>query len=83
MLLHLFNPEIIVFGGGVSHLGELLFAPMREAIEKHAIDSAYWKTLKLTTPALGDDVSIYGAAALVATDGGVADIQKALARIRD
>lgn len=81
-LLHLFNPEIIVFGGGVSQLGELLFVPMREAIEKHAIDSAYWKSLILTTPALGDDVSIYGAAALVATDGGVADIQKALARIR-
>lgn len=82
-LLHLFNPEIVVMGGGVSKLGELIFEPMRTAIQQHCIDPAYWRDLKLVTAGLGDDVSLYGAAALVATDGGVADIQQALARLLD
>ncbi len=37
-LLHLFNPEIVVMGGGVSVLGDLLFDPMRETIEKYCIE---------------------------------------------
>ncbi len=78
-LLHLFNPEIIVVGGGVANLGDLLFKPMRKAIEDYSIAEAYWRDLIITTPDLGEDVSIVGAAALVATQGGVEDITKALA----
>ncbi|MBI5670451.1 MAG: ROK family protein [Chloroflexi bacterium] len=73
-LLHLFNPEILLFGGGVSQIGEPLFGPLREAIEKHAIDRAYWENLKITPVALGENVSIIGAAALVPTRGGVEDV---------
>jgi glucokinase len=69
-LLHLFNPEIVVIGGGVSKLGELLFAPMRESIEKYCIDEAYWRDLIITQPDTGEDVSIIGAAALAAMQGG-------------
>ena len=76
-LLHLFNPEVIVIGGGVSRVGELLFEPMREAIKETAIDPAYWRDLKIAPAALGDNVSIYGAAALVLTHGGVMDIDAA------
>ncbi len=73
-LLHLFNPEILVFGGGVSQLGSLLFDPMREAIYAHCIDRSYWENLRIERAALGDNVSIVGAAALVPTQGGVRDI---------
>ncbi|GAB4338381.1 MAG: ROK family protein [Phototrophicales bacterium] len=69
-LLHLFNPEIVIIGGGVSNLGNLLFDPMHTAIQQYCIDDAYWKDTIFTTPHLGEDVSIYGAAALVITDGG-------------
>jgi glucokinase len=81
-LLHLFNPEILVFGGGVSNIGEPLFAPMREAIQQHCIDRAYWENLRIEQAALGENVSIIGAAALVVTRGGVADISVAMERIK-
>ncbi len=73
-LLHLFNPEIVVIGGGVSALKDLLFPPMQEAIEKYCIDSAYWKDLKIKEAELGENVSLVGAAALVVTRGGMEDV---------
>ncbi len=71
-LLHLFNPEIIVIGGGVTtNLKDILFPPMWDAIKTHSIDDDYWKDLKIVPPELGDDVSVIGAAVLVTTHGGV------------
>lgn len=80
-LLHLFNPEILLFGGSVSQIGEPLFTPMREAIQKYAIDSAYWENLKIEPVALGENVSIIGAAALVPTHGGVEDVTQVAAKL--
>ncbi len=80
-LLHVFNPEIIVLGGGVTNVGDLLFVPMREAIEKYALDSSYWRDLKIVRSALGEDVSIFGAAALVVTQGGQADVRSVMAKL--
>ena len=73
-ILHLFNPEVIVIGGGVTKTGDLLFAPMREAVRKHVMDDSYIENLRIEGAALGDDVALVGAAALVATDGGHMDI---------
>lgn len=81
-LLVLFNPEIVVVGGGVSNLGDLIFKPMREAIQTHCLDDAYWRDLRLETPNLGEDVSIYGGALLVPTKGGVGDISEVIAQIK-
>lgn len=72
--LHIFNPEIIVLGGGVSTLGDLLFNPMRDAIKKHALDSSYWQDLEIRPAELGENVSLVGAAALVVTKGGMEDV---------
>ena len=41
-LLHLFSPEIIIIGGGVAKLGDLIFKPMYKAIEQYVIDDAYY-----------------------------------------
>jgi len=75
-ILHLFNPEVIVVGGGVTKTSELLFAPMRRAVTKHVMDEAYTDGLRIEQSALGDDVALVGAAALVATDGGNLDISE-------
>lgn len=80
-LLHLFNPEIVVIGGGVSNLGDLLFAPMWEAIRANCLDKSYWQDLRIERAALGENVSIIGAACLVLTQGGMADVSKVMARL--
>ena len=69
-LLHLFNPEIIIIGGGVSLTGELLFEPMRETVRQYALNPAYWDHVPIVPAALGDNVALIGAAALVTTRGG-------------
>ena len=74
--LHLFNPEMIVLGGGVTKTGDLLFQPMRQAIRDHALDVSYTARLKIEAAALGDDAGLAGAAALAATDGGRMDISE-------
>ncbi len=75
-VLHLFNPQIIVIGGGVSKTGELLFAPIRQTVQEQALDSAFTAGLRIEAAALGDDVALVGAAALAATQGGDIDISK-------
>ena len=72
----LFNPEIVVVGGGVTKTGDLLFAPMRQAVADHILDGAFVKDLRIERAALGDDVALVGAAALVATAGGNLDISE-------
>jgi len=69
-LLHVFNPQIVVIGGGVSNAGELLFAPLRKAVAAHVLDPAYCEKVPIVQAALGDNVALIGAAALVATRGG-------------
>jgi glucokinase len=76
--LHIFNPEVIIFGGGVTFgLGELLLAPMRDTVQRYAIDDAYYNEVRYALAELGENVSIIGAGALVATHGGVDDVAKA------
>ncbi len=69
-LMHLFNPQIIVIGGGVTKTGDLLFAPMRQAVREHTMDPMYYQDVPIVQAALGDNVALIGAAALVTTQGG-------------
>ena len=68
--LHLFNPSIVVCGGGVSLLGDILFNPMREAVRKYAMNEFYWKNVPIVPAALGDDAGLVGAGALVMEEAG-------------
>lgn len=81
-LLHLYNPEVIVVGGGVSKTGDFLFEPMWDAIRKHVIDDAYINHLRIERAMLGDDVALVGAAALVATKGGNVDVRELEAQLK-
>jgi glucokinase len=70
-LLHLFNPDILILGGGVTNVGELLFEPMHAAIREFTVHNNYLEQLRIEQPLLGEDVSLIGAAALVRTEGGL------------
>jgi glucokinase len=65
-LVHLFNPQRIVVGGGVSNAGDLLFEPMRQGADEHIMPS-YRDSFDIVPAALGDDVGLLGAAALAFT----------------
>jgi glucokinase len=62
--LHIFNPTIVIFGGGVSKAGALLFDPVRKALEERVLSPGYLQDLSLTTAALGDEAGLMGALAL-------------------
>jgi glucokinase len=65
--LHIFNPTIVIIGGGVSLSGEAFFDPLRSAMNEHVMSKKYLDDLTLTTSALGDDVGLMGALALAQT----------------
>ena len=59
--LHIFNPSCVIFGGGVSQSGDLLFRPFRESLNKHVMKPNYLDNLKIALAELGDDVGLIGA----------------------
>lgn len=61
---NIFNPEMIVIGGGISQLGDLLLNPAREALRIYAL-SDLLEDLVIVHSALGTKTGIFGAAALV------------------
>jgi glucokinase len=69
-LMVLFNPDMFVFGGSVTQVGKLLFDPMSEAVRRYVMHPLYWERTPLCMSELGDDVGLYGAAALVALHQG-------------
>ena len=62
--LHIFNPTIVIIGGGVSRSGDTLLEPMRVAIREHVMTPQYLDDLIVTTAVLGDDAGLLGALAL-------------------
>ncbi len=62
--LHIFNPTIVVLGGGVSRSGHLFLDPLRREMYSHVMSPAYVKDLQISFAALGDDVGLMGALAL-------------------
>lgn len=63
----IFNPSLIIIGGGVSQTGRFLFEPLKATLRKHVMSPDYVNNLKVTTASLGDDVGLMGALALVHT----------------
>jgi glucokinase len=63
--LHIFNPSIVIIGGGVSQSGSLLLEPMRAAMCEQVLSEEYVVNLTLATAALGDEAGLMGALAIV------------------
>ena len=62
--LAIFDPSILIFGGGVSQVGEYLFKPFEASLRKHTFHPHYLDGLVITKAALGDDAGLLGALAL-------------------
>ena len=62
--LAIFDPSVLIFGGGVSQVGELLFKPLGESLRKHTFHPHYLDKLVITKAALGDNAGLLGALAL-------------------
>ena len=59
-----FDPSIVIFGGGASQAGDLLFLPFQESLKKNVFHPHYLDDLTITKAALGDDAGLLGALAL-------------------
>lgn len=66
--LHLFNPSIVVIGGGVSRSGEFFWKAMRETIDQFVLSDSYTKDLAILPAALGDNCGLLGALAMAHTN---------------
>ncbi|MCL5076223.1 MAG: ROK family protein [Chloroflexi bacterium] len=62
-LVHIFNPQLIIIGGGVARAGDLLFEPVRRIVRERTM-RIFQKELDIVPAALGDDVCLLGAATL-------------------
>lgn len=63
-LVNLFNPEIVVIGGGIEKAGSLLLEPLRRTIRKWAFEEPA-NTVKIIPARLGEDSVALGAASVV------------------
>ena len=61
--LHMFNPSIVIFGGGVTLSGSLLLDPVKDSIRRHVMEKSYLDGLVVTTAKLGDDAGLLGSLA--------------------
>jgi glucokinase len=63
-LLHIFNPDMIILGGGVAlRLGDMLMEPMLRIVQERAM-AAPRNSARITLAQLGDNAGLIGAGAL-------------------
>ncbi len=63
--VHIFNPELVVLGGGVTNAGDLLFNPVRETVARR-VQPPYRGTFDIVPAALGGRSGALGAVAAAA-----------------
>ncbi len=59
-LVNLFNPRMIVVGGGVSEIGDLFLQPIRDAVERRSLPASV-RSVKINSAVLRRRSSIMGA----------------------
>jgi len=67
-LVNIFNPEMIVIGGGMAKMGDLLLDPARQVVTDRAFPVAA-KAVRIVTTQLGDDAGMLGAALFAFSEG--------------
>lgn len=63
-LVNIFNPELILIGGGVAKMGDLLLEPAIKVVKERAFTTSA-TSVQIKPALLGDDSSILGAVAFV------------------
>ena len=61
-LLNIFNPEMVILGGGMAGLADLLLGPARRVVAKNAFPLMA-QAASIVIAQLGDEAGVYGAAA--------------------
>jgi len=61
-LINIFNPELIIIGGGLSSIGDMLLEPAYKVAEERAYRVAF-DSVRFARPALGRNSGVIGAAA--------------------
>ena len=62
--INIFQPEVLLVGGGICKEGDTLFNPIREMMEEHTYSKDKSKQTKIMRAVLGNDAGIIGAAML-------------------
>jgi glucokinase len=62
--VNIFNPEMVIIGGGMAELGDIFIAPGRQMVAERAF-SVSSGVVRVVTARLGNEAGIYGAAAFV------------------
>ncbi len=60
-ILHILNPEVVAFTGGVTAAGEMLFGPVRREVEERTLEDSR-RGVKICLAEFPDDAGILGAA---------------------
>ena len=61
-LINIFNPEVIVIGGGLSNIGDMLLKPAFEEAKRRAFRQSY-QAIRFARAELGRNSGVLGAAA--------------------
>ena len=73
-VMSVYDPEIILLGGGISNAGELLIRPLNDLCDKIVLSKQSSRRIEIAS--LGADAGQYGACALAAQEAGL-DLQRA------
>jgi glucokinase len=60
-LVNIFNPEMIIIGGGMAQMGDLLLDTARQVVEERALPLSA-QAVRIVTAQLGDNAGVLGAA---------------------
>ena len=60
-LVNIFNPEMIIIGGGMAKMGDLLLNPARQVVRERAFQLSA-QAVQIVPAQLGDDAGVLGAA---------------------
>ena len=69
-LVNIFNPEVVVIGGGVSAAGDLLLDPARAIVRERAL-APNRDVVRIELAAMGADAGMIGAALMAREAGGL------------
>lgn len=67
-VIHMFNPDVVVLGGGITNVGDLLFAPLRRSVAARVMPD-YRGSFTIEHATLGGQVGIRGAIGLALERG--------------
>jgi glucokinase len=72
-LINIFNPELIVIGGGLSNLGDMLLQPAYKVAGERAFKEAY-QSVRFASAELGGNSGVLGAAAFALQEMGTSPV---------